>query len=411
MMEPRRIASYVLLEPLGYGGMATVYRARQESLDRTVAIKILSDNLAASSEFMERFRREARTAANLHHPNVITVHDFGEDERGVPYLVLEYVGGPTLADMMDTGLDDDRIPDLLDQMAAGLDYAHARGVIHRDIKPGNVLMTEDGRAVLADFGLAWLLQGAHLTLTGGVIGTPEYMSPEQAAGEPIDHRSDVYALGVLLYEMLVGERPFVADTPIGVLLKHLQDPAPSVLIARPDLPRAVGDVLDRVLVKTPADRYSSAGELARAFRDAFSGRPQRPATATAAPASTPDEASDAAAATTIDTLCPECRAVLPAGAGICPACKFMIPLDQLPKAAPRPKLQHRKVIVNLLPQSIRWTPDGLQLARRLAAEALREATTEGWEPASIGEPFRLIEGRTIGGSVVESAILSLERLG
>src|SRR5438128_2387221 len=268
-MEPRRIASYILLEPLGHGGMAVVYRARQESLDRTVAVKVLSENLAASTEFMERFRREARTAANLHHPNVITVHDFGEDERGVPYLVLEYIGGPTLADMMDTGLDDDRIPDLLDQIAAGLDYAHARGVIHRDIKPGNVLMTEDGRAVLADFGLAWLVQGAHLTLTGGVIGTPEYMSPEQASGEPIDHRSDVYALGVMLYEMLVGERPFVAETPIAVLLQHLQDPAPSVLEARPDLPKAIGDVIARALVKDPAERFASAGELARAFRAAF----------------------------------------------------------------------------------------------------------------------------------------------
>jgi hypothetical protein len=417
MMEPRRIASYVLLEPLGYGGMATVYRARQESLDRTVAIKILSDNLAASSEFMERFRREARTAANLHHPNVITVHDFGEDERGVPYLVLEYIGGPTLADMMDTGLDDDRIPDLLDQVAAGLDYAHARGVIHRDIKPGNVLMTEDGRAVLADFGLAWLLQGAQLTMTGGVIGTPEYMSPEQASGEPFDHRSDVYALGVMLYEMLVGERPFVADTPIGVLLQHLQDPAPSVLIARPDLPLAVGDVLDKVLVKSPADRYSSAGELARAFRDAFSGRLQRPTPASAGAAAAlgaahphPGAAADTAAPTVDTALCPECGAALPVGAGICPTCKFMIPLDQLPKAAARLRLQHRKVIVNLLPQGIRWTPDGLQLARRLAAEALRDATSDGWEPASIGEPFRLIEGRTIGGSVIESAILSLERL-
>jgi serine/threonine-protein kinase len=132
-MEPRRIASYLLLEPIGHGGMAVVYRAQQETLDRTVAVKVLSENLAASPEFMERFRREARTAANLRHPNVITVHDFGQDERGVPFLVLEYIEGPTLADLMDTGLDDARIPGLLDQIAAGLDYAHARGVIHRDI--------------------------------------------------------------------------------------------------------------------------------------------------------------------------------------------------------------------------------------------------------------------------------------
>jgi serine/threonine protein kinase len=410
-MEPRRIASYTLLEPIGHGGMAVVYRARQESLDRTVAVKILSENLAASPEFMERFRREARTAANLRHPNVITVHDFGEDERGVPYLVLEYIEGPTLADLMDAGLDDGRIPNLLDQIAAGLDYAHARGVIHRDIKPGNVLLTDDGRAVLADFGLAWLLEGAHLTLTGGVIGTPEYMSPEQAAGEPIDHRSDVYALGVVLYEMLVGERPFVAETPIGVLLKHLQDPAPSILDARPDLPPAVGQVLARCLVKDPAERFASAGELARAFRAAFLRR---------AEAGVEDDVSDAQPLklvrverdpATEGLVCPECREQMPAGAGICPRCKYMIPLDQLPKSsASRYKIERREVIVNLLPQSIRWSPDGLQRARRLAAQALREATTEGWEPASIGEPYRLVEGRTISGSVVESAVLKLERI-
>jgi serine/threonine protein kinase len=458
-MPERRIASYELLEPIGHGGMAIVYKARQERLDRTVAVKILSENLAASSEFMERFRREARTAANLRHPNVITVHDFGEDDRGVPYLVLEYIEGPTLADLMDAGLDDERIPGLLDQVAAGLDYAHAHGVIHRDIKPGNVLLTEDGRAVLADFGLAWLLEGAHLTLTGGVIGTPEYMSPEQAAGEPIDHRSDVYALGVVLFEMLVGERPFIADTPIGVLLKHLQDPAPSVLIARPELPPAVAQVLDKALVKDPNARYSSAGELARAFRAALTGtqaasappftygRPSTPpVTGPSAPTATtqPDSAFPFGASSAMNTrppsrafgaassdgtgaaglgtspatppaipsvVCPECATTLPPGAGICPKCKFMIPLDQLPKVPARQKLQRREVIVNLLPHNIRWTPEGLQLARRFAADAMREATVDGWEPASIGEPYRLVEGRTISGPVVEGVILKLERLG
>jgi predicted Ser/Thr protein kinase len=420
-MEPRRIASYTLLEQIGYGGMAVVYRARQETLDRTVAIKILSENMAASPEFMERFRREARTSANLRHPNVITVHDFGEDERGVPYLVMEYIEGPTLADLMDAGLDDERIPDLLDQIAAGLDYAHARGVIHRDIKPGNVLMTEDGRAVLADFGLAWLLEGAQLTLTGGVIGTPEYMSPEQAAGHPFDHRADVYALGIVLYEMLVGERPFVAETPIGVLLQHLQDTAPSVLVARPDLPLAVGEVLDRVLVKDPADRYSSAGELATAFRAAFSQRAQRGAITTIpapAPAAAPDEPDVATAEQVVDVttgrdgiVCVGCGEKLADGVGICPACRYINPLVHFSRAASSGRrLERREVIVNLLPHGIRWNPEGLQHARRMSVEALRLATKDGWEPTSIGKPYQLIEGRTISGSVVESTVLTLERI-
>ena len=405
---PRRIASYSLLEPIGHGGMATVYRAHQESLDRTVAIKVLADHLAASAEFMERFRREARTAANLHHPNVITVHDFGQDERGVPYLVLEFVEGATLADLMDAGLDDARIPDLLDQIAAGLDYAHGRGVIHRDVKPGNVLITTDGRAILADFGLAWLLQGAHLTLTGGVIGTPEYMSPEQVAGDPIDHRCDVYALGVVLFEMLIGERPFVAETPIGVLLKHLQDVPPSVRELRPELPPAVDEVLTQALTKNPAERFPSAGALARAFRAAFTSAHAEasvgPAPETAAETPHPVETQ------TSGLVCPGCAATLPAGAGICPACMYMIPLDQLPKAPAPRKLKRRQVVINLLPYRLRWDPPGLAIARRLATEALAEASRDGWEPASIGEAYRLVEGRTITGAIVEGAVLSLEQV-
>jgi serine/threonine-protein kinase len=420
-MEPRRIPSYTLLEPIGHGGMAAVYRARQETLDRIVAVKVLSDSLATSDEFMQRFVREARTAANMRHPNVITVHDFGQDERGVPYLVLEYVDGPTLADLMDAGLEDSRIPDLLDQMAAGLDYAHSRGVIHRDVKPGNVLLTEDGRVVLADFGLAWLIEAAvHLTLSGGVIGTPEYMSPEQASGLRVDARTDVYALGVVLYEMLTGDRPYGGDNPIAILLKHVQAPVPSVAALRPDLPVAVDRVVQQALAKDPERRFQTAGALARAFREALAGASEAsarlPTRLGLRPLDPPrvDESAPAEAALVADGVdarpCPGCGATMPLDAGICPGCMYMIPLDQLPRAERPKKLQRREVIVNLLPRQLRWTPDGLETARRIAAEAMREATTEGWEPASIGEPYRLVEGKTITGSIVRSAVLRLERV-
>jgi eukaryotic-like serine/threonine-protein kinase len=409
-MEPRRLASYTLLEPIGYGGMAVVYRARQETLDRTVAVKMLSEVLAASPEFMQRFEREARTAANMRHPNVITVHDFGQDERGVPYLVLEYVDGATLADLMDEGLDDARIPGLVDQIAAGLDYAHARGVIHRDIKPGNVLLTQDGRVVLADFGLAWLLEGAaHLTLTGGVIGTPEYMSPEQASGIAVDHRADVYALGVVLFEMLTGDRPFAADSPIGVLMKHVQDDPPSVLSYRPDLSPDVDAVVQRSLAKMPEDRFQSAGALARAFREALVAEPTvvaEPSGLAEAPAVEPPASPEP-----VGIACPGCGKTIPPGAGICPACTYMLPLHLLPKLAAPRKLARREVVVNLLPFRLRWDPPGLTRARQMAAEAMRQAATDGWEPASIGDPYRLVEGKSIGGPVVASAVLSLEKLG
>ena len=415
-MEPRRIASYTLLEPIGHGGMAAVYRARQETLDRIVAVKVLSDNLAASDEFMQRFVREARTAANMRHPNVITVHDFGQDERGVPYLVLEYVDGLTLADLMDAGLEDSRIPDLLDQIAAGLDYAHGHGVIHRDVKPGNVLLAEDGRVVLADFGLAWLMETAvHLTMSGGVIGTPEYMSPEQASGLRVDARTDVYALGVVLYEMLTGDRPFSSDSPIAILLKHVQAPVPSVAAARPDLPPAVDRVVQQALAKDPERRFQTAGALARAFREALAeergarSEERGEAPARSAPAEPRlDPHSPLPAPHT--RPCPGCGASMPLDAGICPSCMYMIPLDQLPRADRPKKIERREVVVNLLPYQLRWNPTGLESARRIAADALGEATSDGWEPASLGEPYRLVEGKTITGPIVRSAVLRLERV-
>ena len=423
VMEARRIASYTLLEPIGYGGMAVVYRARQETLDRIVAVKVLTENLATSEEFIERFRREARTAANMRHPNVVTVHDFGQDERGVPYLVLEFVEGATLADLMDAGLDDARVPDLLDQIAAGLDYAHSRGVIHRDVKPGNVLLTEDGRAILTDFGLAWLLEGTHLTMIGGVIGTPEYMSPEQASGDPIDHRTDVYALGVVLFEMLSGERPFTADQPLGVLLKHLQAPVPKLLGLRPDLPLAVEQVMQQALAKDPNDRFSSAGALAAAFRKAFSeavfpeasfadatpSNPPPPMVRWSEPVSALGPAVETEPKTPA-VVCPSCYGSIPYNEGICSTCTYMIPLDELPRRPSPRRLQRRELIVNLLPYALRWDPPGLDAARSLAADALRQAAVDGWEPASIGEPCRFVEGRTIGGTVVRSAVLTLERV-
>jgi hypothetical protein len=220
-----------------------------------------------------------------------------------------------------------------------------------------------------------------------------------------------------------------------VLLQHLQDEPPSVLEARPDLPLAVGAVIARALAKDADERYASAGELARAFRFAFDAEStevpsiprlvetRRPVEKVSGPQSPPSSgpvsfygpisgpgASDVEPGQDWFT-CPDCSARLPFGAGICPACKYMIPLEQLPKsAASRYRIERREVVVNLLPQSIRWSPDGLQLARHLAAQALRDATVDGWEPASIGEPYRLVEGKTISGSVVESAILKLERV-
>src|ERR1700682_2096114 len=211
------LGSYRILERIGRGGMATVYRAHHEGLERYVAIKVLPDFFAEEEVYRERFQHEARSIGRLKHPNILEVFDYGQEE-GVTFIVMELVEGGTLEDRLGAPMELEDVVRTLEPLAGALDYAHARGIMHRDIKPSNILLQKDGTPVLADFGLA-LMAGStrRITATGMVMGTPEYMSPEQAADEPLGPASDRYSLAVVAYQMLTGRVPFDADTPAAVL--------------------------------------------------------------------------------------------------------------------------------------------------------------------------------------------------
>lgn len=438
---PEWIGPYQVRALLGRGGMAAVYQAYQPSLDRVVALKVMSAHLAAEPEFLERFRQEAWVIAKLVHPNIVTVHDAGE-ERGSPYLVMEYVDGRTLADLLDEDLPLERVPGILRQVAAGLDYAHARGVVHRDIKPRNVLLTHDGRAVLADFGLARILESVQrLTMAGGVVGTPEYMSPEQAGGRVSDHRADVYALGVLLYEMVAGIRPFTAETPLGVLMKQVSDaPLPPGQV-RAGLPAGLDAILARALAKHPEERYQSAGALARAF-SAVMGAEEAPpeprdqsvpavthgeVPRTETPPATPEAAARAAAPSppatpdprtataecaqvTESVVCPSCGAGIPGEATICPACTYMLPFAQVAPRAARPPLQRKQMRINLLPYGLRWDASGLSRARQVVEQSVASFINDEWElVTSLESAGTFVQGRGAAGPVIQAARLTLQR--
>jgi serine/threonine protein kinase/sugar lactone lactonase YvrE len=263
------IDRYRIVEQIGAGGMAVVYKAFDPAMDRYVAIKIPRQELTSDPTFRARFTREARVLAKLEHPHILPVHDFGE-ENGRFYLVMRYVGEGSLREMIARGpLPLDQAVRLIGQVAEALAYAHRNQVIHRDVKPANVLVDQEGSALLTDFGIAKLLQETmHLTGTSESIGTPYYMSPEQVRGQPVDARTDIYALGVVLYEVLTGRCPFVAETPLAVALMHLNDPLPLPHEVNPTLPEALERIILRAMAKNPADRFQTADEFAIALREA-----------------------------------------------------------------------------------------------------------------------------------------------
>lgn len=263
---------YRIDERLSEGGMGTVYRGTHILMDKTVAVKVLRPSLAADEKIVARFSREARAASKILHPHALSVTDFGEDENGTVFLVMEFLNGVTLKDVIrkDGPMPLPRVVEIMRQVGSALDEAHSQGVVHRDLKSDNIMllaaMTGDYAKVL-DFGIAKIKEpeGGYdpgLTSPDLVIGTPQYMSPEQCSQSPdIDARSDIYSLGVILYEMFVGHVPFLGESPTAIMLKHLQHPVPSVLDERPDLQPAVDKVIQKAMQKRPENRYASIGEL------------------------------------------------------------------------------------------------------------------------------------------------------
>ena len=269
--EGSMIGPYRVIEQIGRGGMATIYKAFQPSVERYVALKILPAHFAEDPLFVQRFTQEARTIARLEHRNILPIIDFGED-NGITYLAMRFLEGGTLKDVLAQGnLTMHDISDIMSQVCSALDYAHRKGVVHRDVKPANIMVDTEGAIYLTDFGIAKVLEGAeNLTETGAAIGTPAYMAPEQSLGKSIDGRIDIYALGVILYEMVTGRPPFQADTPMAVALAHIHEPLPLPRLLDPTIPEPIEAVIIKALAKAADDRYATANEFAEALERAVS---------------------------------------------------------------------------------------------------------------------------------------------
>ena len=280
-MIGKTLGKYRITEHVGTGGMSEVYKAYQPGLDRYVAIKVLHSFLVTEENFLARFRREAKIVAMLRHLNIVRVHDF-DVKDDVYYMVMEFIDGPTLkARLQEMDKEGQMLPleevvRIVTTLANALDYAHQRGMVHRDVKPANIMFTQDGEVVLADFGIAKMVDVAGLTASGAIVGTPLYMAPEQGMGQGGDERADIYSLGVVLYQLLTGRLPFDAETPIGVILKHISEPLRPLTALSPNVPPAIDAVIVRALAKAPKDRYQTVKEFAADLERATAGQPTEP---------------------------------------------------------------------------------------------------------------------------------------
>jgi serine/threonine protein kinase len=265
----RSLGQFRIVERIGAGGMATVFKAYQPNLDRYVAIKVLPAYHARDPVFVKRFVQEARAVAKLVHPNILQIHDFGEQDN-ITYIVMEYVEGGTLKDRLKRPI---AVPDAVDYMiqaAEGLNCAHNNGIVHRDVKPANMLLRKDGYLLLSDFGIAKILEGTtNLTRVGTGIGTPQYMSPEQGTGQAVDRRSDIYSLGIVLFHCLAGRVPFTAENPLSITVKHLNDPLPVEMLRSAVVPAPIEQVVVKMAAKAPQDRYQTTDELISALTGAL----------------------------------------------------------------------------------------------------------------------------------------------
>ena len=286
------VNGYEIISQVGQGGMATVYLARQQTMNRNVALKFLPSAFMNDSTYLQRFEREARIVAQLEHRNIVPVYDYG-DYEDQPYIAMRYMPAGSVEQLLARGrITLPTVLSIVEQAAAALDYAHQKGILHRDLKPSNILLDDGGGAFITDFGIARILgEGSGKITTQGVVGTPSYMSPEQAQGEPLDGRSDVYGLGVMLFELVTGRRPFISETPYSIAVMHVTMPPPSPREFEPSLPIEVEQVILRALSKSPQARFASCGELAGALRRAIDGEPRSTAALPAASPSQPPAAT------------------------------------------------------------------------------------------------------------------------